>query len=143
LSRDISSPATGPTAHSEQTQVFVLMAKSKRFVSLVDLATARQWVYAFTSLDKAKAFVRVMRKVPGFPEVDRVLPCTLGEWFTWQPKQNLPDLTIDPDPDSIANYPLRLNADAAKSDIQCVTEHLPSGTVHRVTITPRSNPSQA
>jgi hypothetical protein len=136
LSRAASSPAT----YSEQTQVFALVAKSKRFVALVELTTARQWVYAFTSVDKAKAFIRVMRKVPGFPEVERVLPCTLGEWFGWQPKKNLPDLAIDPDPEAVANYPLGLAADTAKFDIQCVTQRLPTGIVHRVTIRPRSNP---
>jgi hypothetical protein len=139
LSRDASSPAT----YSEQTQVFALVAKSKRFVSLVELPSARQWVYAFTSLDKAKAFVRIMRKVPGFPDVERVLPCTLGEWFAWQPKKNLPDLAIDPDPEAAANYPLGLAADAAKFDIQCVTQRLPTGIVHRVTITPRGNLPQS
>lgn len=137
MSRDASSLAT----YSEQTQVFALVAESKRFVSLVELPTARQWVYAFTSVDKAKAFVRIMRKVPGFPEVERVLPCTLGEWFAWQPKKNLPDLAIDPDPEAVANYPLNLAVDAAKFDIQCVTQRLPTGVVHRVTITPH-NPSQ-
>jgi hypothetical protein len=81
-----------------------------------------------------------MRKVPGFPEVERVLPCTLGEWFAWQPKKNLPDLAIDPDPEAVANYPLGLAADTAKFDIQCVTQRLPTGLVHRVTIRPRSNP---
>ena len=136
MSRDASSPAT----YSEQTQVFALVATSKRFVSLVELITARQWAYAFTSLDKAKAFVRIMREVPGFPEVERVLPCTLGEWFAWQPKKKLPDLAIDPDPEAVANYPLGLAADAAKFDIQCVTQRLPTGLVHRVTIRPRSNP---
>jgi len=139
LSRDASSPA----AYSEQTQVFALAAQTKRFVSLVELSTARQWVYAFTSVDKARAFVRIMRQIPGFPEVERVLPCTLGEWFAWQPKKNLPDLAIDPDPATIAHYPLGLAADAAKFDIQCVTQRLPTGIVHRVSITPRRNPSQA
>ena len=110
LSRDASSPA----AYSERTQVFALAAKTKRFVSLVELSTARQWVYAFTSVDKAKAFVRIMRQVPGFPELERVLPCTLGEWFAWQPKKNLPDLAIHPDPKTIAHYPLALAADAGK-----------------------------
>jgi hypothetical protein len=136
LSGDASSPAT----YSEQTQVFALVAQPKRFVSLVELTTARQWVYAFTSVDKAKAFVRTMRKVPGFPEVERVLPCTLGEWFAWQPKKNLSDLAIDPDPEAVANYPLGLAADAAKFDIQSITQRLPTGIVHRVTIRPRSHP---
>lgn len=140
MSRDTASPATGPAAYSEQTQVFALVAKPGRFVSLVELTTARQWVYAFTSLDKAKAFIRTMRKVAGFPEVERVLPCTLAEWFAWQPKKNLPDLAIDPDPAAVANYPLGLAADAAKFDIQCTTQRLPTGIIHRVTITPRSNP---
>lgn len=137
----MSRPASSSAAYSEQTQVFALVAKTKRFVSLLELSTARQWVYAFTSVDKAKAFVRIMRQLPGFPEVERLLPCTLGEWFAWQPKKNLPDLTIDPDPDTIAHYPLGLAADAAKFDIHCLTQRLPTGSVHRVSVTPRRNPS--
>jgi hypothetical protein len=137
----LSPAASSPPAYCEQTQVFALVAKTKRFVSLVELTTARQWVYAFTSVDKAKVFIRTMRAVPGFSEVERVLPCTLGEWFAWQPKKNLPDLAIDPDPAAVAHYPLGLAADAAKFDIHCLTQRLPTGSVHRVSVTPRRNPS--
>lgn len=109
----------GAMNYTEDTQVFVLMAPG-RCACLVDLSAARQWGLAFTTQDKAKEF---MRKVP--TDADRVLPCTLGEWFGWQDAKGLPDLAIDPDPLALRDHPLRIDADPAKHDIQCVTrEHL-------------------
>ena len=129
--------------HTDATRVFVPLTIANGFVEFAELATGRRWAYAFTSEAQAKEFLRVLRQTADVSKVNRLLPCTLGEWFAWQPKKNLPDLAIDPDPGTIADYPLGLAADAAKFDIQCLTQRLPTGSVHRVSVTPRPNPSQA
>lgn len=106
-------------SYTEDTQIFV-MAMQKSFVCLADISAAKQWALAFTSQSKAKEFLRKFPK-----KADRVLPCTLGEWFGWQDSKGWPNLTIDLDLEALLNYPLHLNIDTSKHDIFCVTrEHV-------------------
>jgi len=127
-----------PSPHTESTEVFALISKEKRFLSLIALPEGREWVYGFTALDKAKDFVRVMREVAGFPEIAAFLPCTLGEWFTWERTKGHLPLALDVDPHALLSYPLSLVADTAKFDVQSVVQKLPGGSVHVVTVTPRA-----
>lgn len=113
--------------HQEDTQVFVLATRGNRFACLAELSTGKQWAYAFTSRKKAEEFLCIMRG-HGLPDdVDRVFPCTLKEWFDWQPRKKLPDLTIDANPQQLRNYPLHLGIDLSKYDVQCVTRQISDG----------------
>jgi hypothetical protein len=132
-----NEPTSKPTA---ATRVFVL-GEGSRFVCLAELATGRQFAYAFTSQAKAKDFLRVLREAGHSVKVDRLLPCTLDEWSDWQTKKSLPDLTIDADPHAIANYPMHVSFDPEQQNLRCVTTKQPGGTVYRVDITPRDNPA--
>ncbi len=69
---------------------------------------------AFTSQKKAKDFLHVLRgKVPD--NAVRLFPCTLKEWFDWQRQKKWPDLTIDPDPQQLRDYPLHVGAEGINS----------------------------
>jgi hypothetical protein len=119
---------TQAVEYCEDTPVFVLATRGGRFACLAELSTGKHWAYAFTSEEKAKDFLRVLRG-HGLPEdADRVFPCTLKEWFDSQAQKNLPDLTIDADPHQLLNYPLHLGIDLSKHNVQCVTRQMPGGT---------------
>lgn len=123
--------------HTEATRVFVPVTKEGRFAAFAALATGRQLVYAFTSVEKAQVFLRVMRAAGCLPGLDRLLPCTLGEWFDWQPKKHLPDLAIDADPHAMADYPLRVPFDPDTQNLRCLTTEGPDGPRWRVHVSPR------
>jgi len=132
-----TAPAT-PTPHTESTVVFALVSNEKRFLSLIALPGGREWVYGFTSFDKAKDFLRVMREVAGLPEITAFLPCTLGEWFVWERTKGHFPLTLDVDPHALLRSPRSLVADTSKFNVQSLVENLPGGSVHVVTVTPRA-----
>jgi hypothetical protein len=135
----MSTPPNRPSPYQEDTQVFVLASpSSKKFLCLTELATGRQWAYAFTDPEKAKAFVRLTRKDPSQNQI-ALLPCTLAEWFDWQPKKNYPDLMIDPDPQQLLDYPLHIPVNPEKDDISCLTVDLPHGKVYQVKVSPRKD----
>ena len=124
--------------YSEDTQVFVLATRENRFACLTELSTGRQWAYAFTSQEKAKDFLRVFRGQT--PEnIDRLFPCTLKEWFDWQPQKKWPDLTIDPDPHQLRDYPLQVQVDLSTHDLQCLTRESAHGKTYEVIIRPQRN----
>lgn len=131
--------------YQEDTQVFVLTTQEKRFACLVELATGRHWAYAFTSPGKAEDFLRITRLHEPLKNAQRLFPCTLKEWFDWQPKKNLPDLAIDPDPRQLRDYPLHLQADLSTHDLQCITRQSAHGKTYEVLIHPRreSKPSRS
>lgn len=124
-------------AHTEDTRVFVLVTENNRFACLTELSTGKQWAYAFTSQQKAKNFLRIMRGHGSLGNANRLLPCTLKEWFDWQPQKNLPDLTIDPDPRQLRDYPLHVEADLSTHDLQCITRDFANGKVYEVVVRPR------
>lgn len=119
--------------HTEETEVFVPLKHDGGLPCLVDLGAGRQWAFAFTTAEKAKAFV-----VVAGVEADRLLPITLGEWFGRQEVKGWPDLAIDPDPETLRDYPLRIDADLSKHDIQCVTRETLAGWQHEVTVRRRT-----
>jgi hypothetical protein len=123
--------------HPDATRVFVPLTVENSFISFAELATGRQWAHAFTSETKAKAFVRVMREAGGGTTVNRLLPCTLGEWKDRQTKKAWPDLWIDADPHAVAEAPGRVAFDPARQNIRCLTTEHPGGTFYRVQISPR------
>jgi hypothetical protein len=112
--------------YTEQTVVHVLANADYQFMGLMELASNRRWVYAFTSKEKAENFLRITRRAGLFEAGDRFFPCTLAEWFEMQAKQKLPDLAIDPDPVAVRDYPL-MTGDMSKHNITSVTVDLPGG----------------
>lgn len=123
--------------YTEEMTVYVLTTRRNRFACLAELSTGRQWAYAFTTQKKAKDFLRVMRG-HGLPaDTDRLFPCTLKEWFDWQPKKKWPDLTIDPDAQQLRDYPLGLKVDLATHDLQCLTRESVHGKTYEVLIRPQ------
>lgn len=123
----------------EDMTVYVLANDEYRFVGLMELASDRQWVYAFTSQQKAEDFLRIARQGGGFTEANRLFPCTLAEWFDMQAKKKLPDLAIDPDPEQNRDYPMMVG-DMAQHNISCVTTDLPNGgKVCRVAVSERTD----
>jgi hypothetical protein len=135
----MSEPVRKPSPHTDETEVFILFNEQRHYLSIMLPSVGRELVYAFTTLAKADEFIRVMSEIPGFPEVGGLLACTLGEWFEWQPRHKLPDLTIDLDPHTLRRHPALVAADTSKFDLQCVTQRLPDAIIHRVTITPRGS----
>ena len=133
----MSQPPASPSPHTEATEVFALITKEKRFLSLIALPEGREWVYGFTSLDKAKDFVRATLKVSGFPEIVSFFPCTLAEWFVWERTKGHFPLALDIDAHALLRNPRSIVADTAKFDVQSVVQNLPGGSVHIVTVTPR------
>jgi len=126
--------------YSEDTKVFVLATRENRFACLAELSTGRRWAYAFTSQKKAKDFLCVMRgQVP--EDADRLFPCTLKEWFDWQPQKKWPDLTIDPDAKQLRDYPLQVQADLSTHDFQCITRESANGKTYEVIIRPQRKPA--
>jgi len=91
---------------SEDTTVYVLTGEHGRFVGIKELRSERQWLYAFTSPDKAKTFLRMARQKGLLEKVNRLFPCTLAEWFQIREKHHFPDLAIDPDPEQHRDYPM-------------------------------------
>jgi len=124
--------------HTAATRLFVPITTENGFIYFAELATGRQWAHAFTSEAKAKAFLRVMRQTDGTTKVNRLLPCTLGEWGDWQAKKAWPDLLIDADPHALVDSPARVSFDPARQNVRCLTTEHPGGTVYRVHITPRA-----
>ncbi|MGH7947311.1 MAG: hypothetical protein ACREH8_01245 [Opitutaceae bacterium] len=135
----MTQPARKPSPHTDATEVFILFTERRHYLSITLPSVGRELVYAFTTLAKAEEFIGVMGEIPGFPEVGGLLPCTLGEWFEWQPLHTLPDLTIDLDPHTLRRHPFLVAADTSKFDVHSVTQHLPEAILHRVTITPRDS----
>ncbi len=126
----------GAVEYSENTPVFVLATRENQFACLTELSTGKQWAYAFTSQGKAKDFLRVLRgHVP--ENADRLFPCTLKEWFDWQPQKKWPDLTIDADPQQLREYPLHVQADLSTHDLQCLTRESAQGKTYEVIIRPQ------
>ena len=103
----------------------------------MELSTGTHWAYAFTSQQKAKAFLRVMRDLPAFQNAKRLFPCTLKEWFDWQPQKKLPDLSIDTDPQALRDYPHFIQADLSKHNIQCLTTNSELGKTYSVLVQPQ------
>jgi hypothetical protein len=129
---------TSSTApHTDATRIFVPITAANRFTCFAEVATGHLWAHAFTSEAKAKAFIRVMCQTGGDTKVNRLLPCTLGEWGYWQTKNNWPDLWIDADPHAVANAPAQISLDPARQNLRCLTTEHPGGTVYRVEISPR------
>jgi len=125
--------------YTEDMTVFVLANHEYRFVGLGEMTSDRQWVYAFTSKEKAENFLRITRQAGWFEGANRLFPCTLAEWFDMQAKQKLPDLAINPDPEKVRDYPMMI-ADMAKHNISCVTLSLPSGgKISKIAVSPRSD----
>lgn len=91
---------------SEDTTVYVLAGERGRFVGVKELRSKRQWLYAFTSPDKAKTFLRIAGQKGFLEKVNRLFPCTLAEWFRIQEKYKFPDLAIDPDPKQHRDHPI-------------------------------------
>lgn len=108
--------------YAEGTHIFVPVSKSGHSAGLIELSTARQWAYAFTSQRKAKKFLKTLPV-----EINRLLPCTLGEWFEWQPQKGLPDLTIDPDSKQLRDYPFQVKANPTTDDVRCLTRESAEG----------------
>jgi len=120
-------------SHTGNTEVFVPMKRVGGLPCLVDPGAGRQWAFAFTTVEKAKAFVAVAGV-----EADRLLPITLGEWFERQEEKGWPDLAIDPDPEAVRDYSLRIDADPSEHNIQCVTRETLAGWLHEVTVRRRT-----
>jgi hypothetical protein len=131
--------ATLPPQYASDTQIFALANAAGSFARFVELTTGKQLAYAFTSVDKAKEFLRVMRSRDLLNDINRLFPCTLAEWFDWQPKKNWPDLAIDADAHAIVEHPLFVAADSSKHNIRCITRQMADGTIHSVQIVPRSD----
>lgn len=130
--------APGPLLpHTDATRLFVPITAANGFICFAELVTGRQWAHAFTSEAKAKAFLRVRRQTGAAAKVNRLLPCTLGEWGGWQTKKAWPDLWIDADPHAVANAPAQVSFDPARQNLRCLTTEHPGGTVYRVQISPR------
>jgi hypothetical protein len=126
--------------YTEQTVVYVLANYACEFIGLMELASNRHWIYAFTSEEKAEDFLRITRQAGYFQGITRLFPCTLAEWFEMQAKKKLPDIAIDPNPEQLRDYPMVVG-DMAKHNISSVTVELPSGDkVYRVAISPRQHP---
>jgi hypothetical protein len=130
--------------YPEDTPIFVWATAEGRYAALTELATAKQRVYAFTTQDKAKTFLRVLRSndvsVKAF---DRLFYCTLKEWFDWQPERNLPDLLIDHDPHELCNSPTLVRADFFKYNLSCVTHDSVNGPTYDVRLEPRNKDTRA
>ena len=123
----------------DDTTVYVLANEKLRFVGMTELSLGRKWVYAFTSPQKAKEFLRMARQKGMMEKTNRLFPCTLAEWFDLQAKQQLPDLAVDPDPEQHQDYPL-LVGDAAKHNITCLTKDMPhGGKIWQVAVSPRTD----
>src|ERR1035437_243085 len=107
--------------HTDATRVFVPLTTVNGFVEFAELATGRRWAYAFTSEAKAKEFLRVLRHTADVSKVNRLMPCTLGEWGDRQTKKAWPDLWIDADPHAVANAPAQVAFDPARQNLRCLT----------------------
>lgn len=83
--------------HTEDTSILLLMSqRDKRARGFTD--TRRAFTFAFTTKEKAEAFLLEARVVGMLLDADLLYAMTVGEYFEWQ-KQGLAtgDLTIDPD----------------------------------------------
>jgi hypothetical protein len=126
------------TSYPENTPVFVLATPKLEFATMVELASGKQLgAYAFTSQEKAKKFMKIMREHEVLKRVNGVLPCTLKEWFNWQPTKKLPDLIIDIDPRKLRDKYDLIQADPAKYNITCITRDSINGTSYQVVVQPR------
>ncbi len=128
---------------TDPTLVFVPMSEDGGFACFLDLDADRQKAYAFTSREKAKNFIRIASQAGFFLEIDRVQPCTPGEWSDWQREKNLPDLAIDLDPLRMAQRTMDIAFDPERQNISCLTTDHPEGKIYRVNISPRTDGSNS
>jgi len=62
----------------------------------------RMFTFAFTSQEKANAFLEKARKLGGLFDVGLLYRMTVGEFFEWKETgRTKSDLTIDPDPEML------------------------------------------
>lgn len=98
---DFSSCLT--SIYNDDTEIFVYLAKKDRLVrGFFDVGNGRLFTFAFTSVEKAKAFFRQARKQGLLEDVDLLCPITVGLFFHWkETKFTTSDLVIDLEPHAL------------------------------------------
>jgi len=90
---------------SEDQSILLLVNKDESYAGLFIFAKGEQNNFAFTSEEKAKDFLRKMRADPDFPRINKLFPCTIGEYLSWQETRNYPPLRINMDADELLRFP--------------------------------------
>jgi len=92
---------TAGSEYTDETEIYLLMlVRDKRARGFTD--TKRSFTFAFTTPQKAEAFLRAARAVGILLDTDMLFRMTVGEYFEWRRTGRvLPgvDLTIDPEAD--------------------------------------------
>lgn len=90
---------------NEDTVIYLPLNPERRGIAgIYDYGARRAINFAFTSADKGKAFLKKAREVgiPGFAEIDALVPSTVGEFFRWKEEGKIVgELVIDHPPEKL------------------------------------------
>lgn len=95
------------TSYSDQTVIYLLLNPAGKGVAgFLDQGTGNIFNVAFTSQKKAVSFIEKVRSIgiPGFENMDRVAPSSVGEFFDWKEQGKIKgELAIDLEPEKLSH----------------------------------------
>ena len=89
-------------------------------------ADSEEIILGFTSEEKAKTFLKTMKKNGHFENTNMLYPCTLGEYFDMQEKKGTPRLCLDMNAEDLCSHPLVIRS-SSKYIIKSITYDRPDG----------------
>jgi hypothetical protein len=102
--------------HTDDTVIYLLLnpAGTKGIAAFLDPGSGNVFNVAFTSQTKAIEFIKKARRIgiPGFENMDRVAPSSVGEFFRWKANGKIiGGLAIDLEPETLDHPVFARSAD--------------------------------